>query len=412
MPVQVGVDWANAQCTFQGTLLGGAVIMDDDPDEDEEPTESELTVNIDVAGPIVNQPPFAVAGADQDVECTSPSGAPVVLDGTGSSDFDANLRFVRWTEGSRTGSPVGFGLMSNTALGLDEMEEYFLTVVDDYGQASTDSVEVEVVDTTPPLLTPPADVLVECSSPDGTPAVLGTPFVADACDPAPLVENDAPALFPLGTTVVTWTATDASGNAFQATQDVVVEDTTPPEISLSVDPTSLWPPNHKLSKINASIVATDICDPNPAVELVAIVSDEPDDDIADGATTDDVQDADYGADDRMFKVRAERQGTEDGRVYTVTYQAVDQSGNSTPADATVEVPHDMRGGMPAAASHAAAGSAVATGKVGPSSTTTSSAATTSSVTTQAPKGKKGKSATGASTEASSGKMGKGKKNGS
>jgi hypothetical protein len=49
---------------------------------------------------------------------------------------------------------------------------------------------------------------------------LGDPTVSDVCDPAPTVVNDAPALFPLGPTTVTWTATDTSGNV--ATDEQVV----------------------------------------------------------------------------------------------------------------------------------------------------------------------------------------------
>lgn len=337
MPVNVLVDWQNAMCGLDGTLVGGVTVGDDDPDEGEEPVESDLTVAVDLAGVIVNQPPFADAGDDRSVECTSPAGAPVLLDGTGSSDFDGNLKFVRWMQGSPTGDDVGFGLQTRTALDLDQSETYFLRVVDAYGQASTDEVEVAVVDTTPPLLTPPADVTAECVAPEGTPVALGMPFTADVCDPAPMVVNDAPALFPLGTTVVTWTATDASGNSFQATQTVVVEDTTPPEISLALSPTSLWPPNHKLATVSATIVATDICDPDPAVELVSVDSSEPDDALADGATPDDIQGADLGTDDRAIELRAERQGSGVGRVYTVVYRAVDDSGNSTPAEDEVAV---------------------------------------------------------------------------
>jgi hypothetical protein len=52
--------------------------------------------------------------------------------------------------------------------------------------------------------------------------VLGTPTVSDIVDPAPAVSNNAPATFPIGTTAVTWTATDASGNSSTCTQQVTV----------------------------------------------------------------------------------------------------------------------------------------------------------------------------------------------
>ncbi len=51
----------------------------------------------------------------------------------------------------------------------------------------------------------PDDVLEECSGPGGQAVDLGTPSVLDNCDVDPMVVNDAPASFPLGSTLVTWT---------------------------------------------------------------------------------------------------------------------------------------------------------------------------------------------------------------
>jgi hypothetical protein len=63
---------------------------------------------------------------------------------------------------------------------------------------------------------------------------------------------------------------------------------------------------------------------------------------ADGNTTNDIQGADLGTDDREFGVRAERSGRGDGRTYTVVYEAEDGSGNKTLAQATIFVPHDSK----------------------------------------------------------------------
>jgi hypothetical protein len=48
-----------------------------------------------------------------------------------------------------------------------------------------------------------------------------------------------------------------------------------------------------------------------------------------------------GTPDLEFQLRAERLGNGNSRVYTITYQAADSSGNTVLAEAIVTVPHDM-----------------------------------------------------------------------
>jgi hypothetical protein len=117
-------------------------------------------------------------------------------------------------------------------------------------------------DTTAPVVTPPADVSVEATGPQTT-VTIGTATATDAVGVVSLV-NNAPATFPLGTTVVTWTATDAAGNAGTATQSVTINDTTPPTLTL---------PNMTVEGTSDSgavvsytlLTATDIVDPSPSV---------------------------------------------------------------------------------------------------------------------------------------------------
>jgi hypothetical protein len=118
-----------------------------------------------------------------------------------------------------------------------------------------------------------------------------------------------------------------------------VQDITPPTLTVKLSPNSLWPPNHKMKDVTATIVAKDECDPNPQVRLLSIVSNEPDNGLGDGDTAGDVGGAATGTDDRSFQVRAERSGRGNGRIYTVTYEARDVSGNATVRTATVTVAH-------------------------------------------------------------------------
>ena len=135
-------------------------------------------------------------------------------------------------------------------------------------------------------------------------------------------------------------AEDSCGAISSEFELVEVADTTPPMISVSLDPDTLWPPDHKLVEITATVVATDNC-PGVTFVLDSVTSDEPDNDIADGNTIDDIQGEAIGTPDLAFLLRAERAGTMDGRTYTATYEAEDGSGNTASDSDTVEVPHDQ-----------------------------------------------------------------------
>ncbi len=90
----------------------------------------------------------------------------------------------------------------------------------------------------PPVLTLPANLVVEATGPAGAVAV----FVATAVD---AVDGEVPvhysidpgSVFPLGTTTVTVTASDLSANTVTGTFTVTVVDTTPPVLSLPAVPT-------------------------------------------------------------------------------------------------------------------------------------------------------------------------------
>ena len=107
------------------------------------------------------------------------------------------------------------------------------TATDAHGNTAQGAFGVRVVDTTAPTVTPPANVSTEATGPL-TAVAHGTATAADAVGVASLASN-APAAFPLGTTTITWTATDAAGNSASATSTVTVVDTTHPALSLPAD---------------------------------------------------------------------------------------------------------------------------------------------------------------------------------
>jgi M6 family metalloprotease-like protein len=133
---------------------------------------------------------------------------------------------------------------------------------------------------------------------------------------------------------------DQCSRSTRCTAEVnLVEDVTAPSISIAVEPDVLWPPNHKLEDITASVSVVDDFDDAPTFVLTSVTCDE---ERARGvAGKPDIDAAAFGTPDTTLRLRAERDGGGNGRTYTLLYTATDASGNEATATATVTVPHDM-----------------------------------------------------------------------
>lgn len=127
------------------------------------------------------------------------------------------------------------------------------------GRSATDTQIVTVIDTTAPTFTA---VPVDLSLNNCGPASLGTATAVDDCAGTPAITNNAPPSFQVGTTVVTWTARDAAGNAATAMQKVIVTDLTPPVLGCeATNPTG--------SSFRVS--AIDACEGNVAIHFGTFV---------------------------------------------------------------------------------------------------------------------------------------------
>ncbi|WP_052755587.1 HYR domain-containing protein [Candidatus Nitrosotenuis cloacae] len=145
-------------------------------------------------------------------------------------------------------TPTVFDILDITSLDNDAPKQFALgettvtwTATDEAGNSATASQRIIVEDTTIPTITAPADITQEADSFESNAVSLGK---ADANDLVEVntITNDAPEAFKLGETIITWTATDSSGNVATTTQKVTITDTTAPKItppeSLSVEATS------------------------------------------------------------------------------------------------------------------------------------------------------------------------------
>ena len=93
------------------------------------------------------------------------------------------------------------------------------------GRTVIGTFNVTVADTVGPDLTMPQDVFVVSNVSGGAMVSLDVPTATDLVDLQPTVVSDRTSgFFPIGTTTVTWTATDAAGNGSSGSYSVIVVD--------------------------------------------------------------------------------------------------------------------------------------------------------------------------------------------
>jgi hypothetical protein len=117
-------------------------------------------------------------------------------------------------------------------------------------------------------------------------------------------------------------------------------DNTPPTVTCSVSPNSLWPPNHGLIEVRATVNVTDEHSGPAGFRLVSVTSNEPDSGLNREDLPNDIQGWTPGTADISGQVRAERSDTGTGRLYSLTYQGMDRAGNTATCRTSVTVPHN------------------------------------------------------------------------
>ena len=289
---------------------------------------------------------FAVTGTDTDageVIILNASGVPPgatttpALPLSGPNGVTTNFAWIP------TAAEVGSNVVSFSA-------------TDRAGQQGLCSATIIVEVNSPPTVSCPQPVTLNCSSPNGTPHTL-TATVSDvdgdaisgswrvngvAVQPIDLPAGQTSAditlsrSWPLGTSNVEVEVSDGPSAPVSCTTTVTVVDTTPPVVTCNVTRSMLWPPNHKLLPVGLTATVTDACSGN-GTATVEVWGDE-DDEMPTGDGNH-APDADAIASGTL-RLRSERRGDADGRVYLIIAQSMDGGANvATSACCTVTVPH-------------------------------------------------------------------------
>jgi hypothetical protein len=134
------------------------------------------------------------------------------------------------------------------------------SLTDAHGNTGTNSFDITVVDANAPVVTVPEDITTEATSAGGA-TVTFEVSATDNVDGSitPVCDTPSGSTFPIGTTIVTCTATDSSNNSSSNHFDVTVVDTTPPELTL---PANITVVANTLggASVSFSVTATDLVD--------------------------------------------------------------------------------------------------------------------------------------------------------
>ena len=328
--------------------------------ENDDGSQDQATVNITVVN--INTLPVADAGDDLWVN----EGSIVTLSGSNSYDTDGDTLSYLWTQISgpvvalipdNAESPQFTApLLDGGSSGESLILEFQLDIFDGFDHAyDTVVVTVEQVNHEPSAsagqdqTVSNGDVVVldglGSSDPDSDPLFYewtqtGGPAVTlsdiESVDPsfeAPFVNE---------TSALTFQLVVSDGLADSLPDEVVItvlSPNAPPQCQLAVaEPSSLWPPNHKMTEVSISGV-TDVDNANATIVILGVTQDEPVDGLGDGDTGPDAV-----IQDDTVLIRAERSGLGDGRVYTISYSATDESGASCTGTVNVQVLHERKKG--------------------------------------------------------------------
>ena len=221
-----------------------------------------------------NSQPAITCPAPVSIEATSASGASYTAEST-VSDPDGDTVDVRWlvdgtleeTDSVPGGGPLTVDFTHTYSIGSHSL---VIEARDGITAVRTCNTTVTVTDGFP-IVTVPADMIVEATSAAGATVVYNpTPTATDVVDgtlPVTCTPPDGSVFALGGPHTVSCSATDSAGQTTTETFRVTVVDTTPPVVeqhdNMIVEATSAAG-----AVVNYTVNATDTVDPNPVVTCV------------------------------------------------------------------------------------------------------------------------------------------------
>ena len=292
-----------------------------------------FTVN-DTTAPTINAPANVTTSTPANASsCTVFISDATLGTATASDNCSGSLPVTRTGVPAGNNFPVGVTLITYTA-------------TDAAGNTTTRTQTVTVNDGTPPVITLNGanPLTVECHTSFVDPGATASDSCAGS---VPVTASGTVNVNVPGTYTITYTAQDAVGNqATPVTRTVQVVDSTAPVITLNSQTISLWPPNHSYHTISVTDLVssvTDSCNTSLGIGSVVIsqvTSDEIENGDGDGNTLNDIV---IAANCKSVQLRAERDGSGNGRVYTIKLRVTDANGNTGTATARVTVPKSQNG---------------------------------------------------------------------
>jgi hypothetical protein len=205
--ITISVSPRSFNCTHAGQAVPVTITATDECGNSSE-CQTTVTVNDNLA-PQITCPEDITVSADSE-NCSAIVDFDVEI--TDNCNFTVNYSHESGSE-----FPIG-------------ITEVTVTATDDSGNSNTCSFHVTVVDDLPPTLICPGDIMVRLEEGESSAVVDFAAEASDNCEFTLKYSHEPGSEFQLGTTTVTATATDLTGNINECSFDVIVLDENAPVV--------------------------------------------------------------------------------------------------------------------------------------------------------------------------------------